>query len=56
MLRYVYHKTFNFNSSSARLRKPMTDAEKASALQNKVQSIRAKSNIGPNGKPKLKGV
>jgi hypothetical protein len=56
MLRYVYHKTFNCNSSSARLRKPMTDAEKASALQNKVQSIRAKSNVGPNGKPKLKGV
>lgn len=56
MLRIVYHKSFNFNSSSARIRKPITDIAKASALQNKAQAIRAKSNVGPNGKPKLKEV
>lgn len=56
MLRIVYHKSFNFNSSSARIRKPVTDIAKASALQSKAQAIRAKSNVGPNGKPKLKEV
>jgi hypothetical protein len=56
MLRYVFHKSFNFNSSSARIRKPITDADKALALKNKAQSLRAKSNVGPNGKPKLKEV
>ena len=56
MLRVVYHKSFNFNSSSARIRNPVTDIAKASALQSKAQAIRAKSNVGPNGKPKLKKV
>jgi hypothetical protein len=53
---YKLHKQFNWKSSSARLRKPVSDDDRAAQLRNRLQAIEAKSNIGPNGKPKLKKV
>jgi hypothetical protein len=53
---YKLHKQFNWKSSSARLRPPVSDADRAAQMRNRLQAIEAKSNIGPNGKPKLKQV
>ena len=63
---YKLHKQFNWKSSSARLRKPVSAEDRAAQLRNRLQAIEArqsredaygnKSNIGPNGKPKLKKV
>ena len=53
---YKLHKQFNWKSSSSRLRKPVSDADRAAQMRNRLQAIEAKSNIGPNGKPKLKQV
>jgi len=55
-MKYKLHKQFNVNSSSARLRKPLSNEDKAMQMRNRLQAIQAKSNIGPNGKPKLKQV
>lgn len=54
-LRYIYHKSFNVNSSSARIRKPVVSEheQRLLALQSRVKAIKAKSNVGPNGKPNL---
>lgn len=55
-MKYQLHKQFNWKSSSSRLRKPVSDADRAAQMRNRLQAIEAKSNIGPNGKPKLKQV
>lgn len=55
-MKYQLHKQFNWKSSSSRLRKPVSDADRAAQIRNRLQAIEAKSNIGPNGKPKLKQV
>jgi len=53
---YKLHKQFNWKSSSARIRPPVSDDDRVAQLRNRLQAIEAKSNIGPNGKPKLKKV
>lgn len=54
-LRYIYHKRFNVNSSSARLREPVVNEheQRLLAMKSRVRAIKAKSNVGPNGKPNL---
>lgn len=53
---YKLHKQFNWKSSSARLRPPVSDADRAAQMRSKLLAVKAKSNIGPNGKPNLKKV
>ena len=54
-LRYIYHKTFNVNSSSGRIKPAVvpTEAQRLASLKSRVNGMKAKSNLGPNGKPKL---
>ena len=44
---YKLHKQFNWKSSGARLRKPMSDDDRSLQMRNKLQAILAKSKVGP---------
>jgi hypothetical protein len=53
----IKHTCFGKNSAaSRRVKSPMSDADRVRSLKSRLSSIRAKSNLGPNGKPNLRKV